>query len=194
MANRRITKEMATCAAEDMKNAVYKEKLDNADAEINKMLENFVKNYFPAPVLACVAEYKKYFKLYNKVELRVFDKRDSEGKCAGGYKTIEGRLSFGVPNIEDGGWGWGCSIDVTKDECTEVVEADKNYRNLWRESASFYGKIVDMLLSLRTEKKVTEQFPEALPYIKFPDDKSNLPSPIFSDIRAMLQNVTSNKQ
>lgn len=193
MANRRITKEMARQAAEDMNNAVYKEKLDNADAEINKMLENFIKNYFPAPVLACTVEYKKYFKLYNKVELRVFDKRDSEGKCAGGYKTIEGRLSFGVPNIEDG-WGWGCSIDVTKDECTEVVEADKNYRNLQRESVSFYGKIVDMLLSLKTEKKVTEQFPEALPYIKFPDDKSNLPSPIFSDIRAMLQNVTTKKQ
>lgn len=187
MANRRITKEMARQAAEDMKNAVYKERLDAAKEALNKEIDIFVKGYFPAPVLACVAEYKEFIKSYKDITLRVYKKRILDGS----YYDIRGVVSIDIPAQAD----W-CSdtIRASERECSNVVKANAIYEGLRGESISFSSKVENALLSLKTEKKVTEQFPEALPYVKFPDDKSNLPSPIFSDIRAMLQSVTNNKQ
>lgn len=192
MTNRRITKEMAKQAAEDMKNAVYKEKLNAAKEALNKEIDIFVKGYFPAPVLACVAEYKEFIKNYNNIILHVHKKRLSDGSYAGGYYSIYGVLSIDIP-AQDDCWS-SDTINVSERECRNVVKANAVYEGIEDESISFFSKVENALLSLKTEKRVTEQFPEALPYLKFPDDKSNLPSPIFSDIRAMLQSVTNNKQ
>lgn len=193
MASRRITKEMARLAAFDMRDAVYKKKKTDAREALNNELDIFVKKYFPAPVLACVTEYKKYFKTTNSIHLRAYKTRLPDGTYDGcSYKSIFGKLSIDMPAQAS---SWDSDVlNVLESECESVVKANTYYEDLVRESDSFCSKVEDTLLSLRTEKKITEQFPEALPYIKFPDDKNNLPSPIFSDIRAMLQSVTNNKQ
>lgn len=85
-------------------------------------------------------------------------------------------------------------INTSVSKCKRVVAATDAYNELRKEADKFQEQIENALLSLKTEKKITEQLPEALPYIKFPDDKSNLPAPIFSDIRTMLQGITEKKQ
>lgn len=190
MANRRITREMAIQAAMDMRNAVYKEKLNNAQATLKKEADAFVKKYVPSPVLTCVEEYKDYFTTSCRVRIVVYDKESKEGEYSGSYRYILSEISMPLPlNYYE-----NYRINTSVSKCKRVVAADDTYNELRREADKFQGQIENALLSLKTEKKITEQLPEALPYIKFPDNKSNLPAPIFSDIRAMLQSVTNNKQ
>ena len=59
--NRRITKTMAEDAAAMMKKKAYGRKIENATAKVNAAVENLVRKYIPAPVIACVNEYSTYF-------------------------------------------------------------------------------------------------------------------------------------
>ena len=190
MTNRRITKEMATWAAEDMKNAVYKEKIEKAKAARQKEADAFIRKCIPAPVLACVKEYKDYFIADCRVRIHAYERKTEDGRYEGSYRHINSETSILLPETYYDYY----KILTTREECKKVIEADDALDELYKQSNSFQTQIENALLSLRTEKKITEQLPEALPYIKFPNDKSNLPAPIFSDIRAMLQSVTNNKQ
>lgn len=188
MANRRITKEMAHKAALDMYDAVYGEQLKAARSKLNKALEEFVKRYFPAPVLACVKEYEKFYKVTKSIELYVYSKKNKDGNFEGSYEIIRGLISFIVP-MQQTNWNCFCSIEALEKDCKNIVAAHNADKELDRKALTFRNSVEDTLIALRTEKKVAENLPEALPYIKFPDDKSNLPAPVFSEIRNLLQGI-----
>lgn len=195
MSNRRITKEMAGLAAVAMQDAVYKKKTDAAKAAVDKAIEKYIRKKVPAPVLACAVEYKAYIKSSNTVKIDIYNHIDTDGHYSGGHKRVSGLVSFAVPLTPDSWYDYPMFNELKDcEDIKEVIELNKKYEDTVIESRRFMESIENALLSLKTEKKVTEQLPEALPYIKFPDNNANLPAPIFSDIRAMLQSVTNNKQ
>ena len=59
--NRRVTKDMADKASDMMMKKAYGRKIENATAKVNAAVENLVRKYIPAPVIACVNEYSTYF-------------------------------------------------------------------------------------------------------------------------------------
>lgn len=193
MANRRITKGMAYGAAWAMYDAVYKEQLKIAEDKVNKAIEEFAKGYFPAPVLACVEEYRDYYKVTKDIDLYVYQKKDKDGDFIGSHEVITGESSFIVP-VHQKSWSSRCHIEVLEKDIKKVVTANNACKELREKAHNFRTKIHNILIELKTEKKVAENLPEALPYIKFPDDKSNLPAPVFSEIRNLLKGVTVNKQ
>ena len=61
--NRRISKSMAEEAAAKMKAKAYGRKIENATKKVNEAVEELVRKYIPAPVIACIEEYTTFFQL-----------------------------------------------------------------------------------------------------------------------------------
>lgn len=192
MANRRITKEMASYASAKMKDAVYKEKIEAAKRVLNTVAEKYIKKYLPAPVLACTEEYKDYIASYKRAKFEVYNQKTTDGDYTGGYKSIYADISFDVPQ-QPCGYGGYPTFKIVKNEAEDIVKAEEILSNLGNESMNFQDKMFNALASLKTEKSVTENLPEALPYIEFPGDKNNVPAPIFSELRDMLKSITNNQ-
>lgn len=172
--NRRITKSMAHDAAKRLKIKVYGKNVEDAQKTLNLAVESLVRKYIPKPVIACVNEYYNYFSNSTSADVTSI-MIDAYGTSR--RKYIRGCLSFKVPS---------CTVvvaDVAEYETVAVLK--KNLDDLVKEQNNFGEEIEKALCSLRTEKSIREALPEALPYIDFPEIKS-LPSPIYSDLRALL--------
>lgn len=177
--NRRITILKATEAAAIIKRKAFGKMIEKAECELYAVVEQLVRKYLPIPVISCVNEYSLYFKWCTCADITQV-RQDDNGTIRKRY--IRGFLSFKVPV--------NTVISVEEDEYNAVDMLYRKVKDLERKRDDFGNEIKVALLSLKTEKAINESLPEAIKYIDFPETVS-LPSPIYSNLRAMLSRIDS---
>lgn len=171
----RITKAIASHAAEKMKRAMYQEKIDDITKKINEKVEEAVKKYIPSPLIACVKEYREYFYALNRASITT---RKNGGSCE---THIYGSMSFDLPTSCN-------SIEVDCKDYDSARELYDKRENLYKEAAIFKEKICDALITLRTLSNVKKELPEAVKYLDI-QDKDAVPAPIYKELNELIGNI-----
>ena len=162
----RITREMADKAARQLAAIAYDKKIEKAENDFKSMLEGIIKTYIPAPILAVMEEYSSY--LEKCVRLFVSDGND----CVYTYT-----IPVLIPAVKE--------IKVSHDELVKLKSAKKLLESLEAKKVRYNEEVSDALcLSIRTEKRCGETFPEAMQYLNF--SKTTALAPKFDDLRKQL--------
>ena len=176
--NRRITKSMAKKAAAKMIEKAYGCKIENARAKVDSAVEELVRKYLPYPVIACVNEYPEYFNY--SMGANIMTILNDKGSTFTSL-SISGKLTFKVPC-------YGTSIKVDCKDYDILLKLNTKLRLLEKESEKFGDQVYAALISLRTEKAVEKELPEALKYLEFPEVKA-VPMPVFTGLREIIQSI-----
>ena len=176
--NRRITKTMAEEASAMMKKKAYGRKIENATAKVNAAVENLVRKYIPAPVIACVNEYSTYFGYTTGASITTAIEKNGWTTTA---SSIKGTLTFKIP-------GNANYIKVDGKEYDALLKLDSKRKQLEKERDEFGDQVYDALVALRTEKAVEKELPEAMKYLVFPEVKA-VPMPVFTGLRDIIGKI-----
>ena len=176
--NRRITKKMAEEASAMMKKKVYDRKIEDATAKVNAAVENLVRKYIPAPVIACVNEYSTYFSYMRGATISTIIEGDRWSSSAPG---ISGKLTFMIPHNAS-------YIKVDGYEYDELSKLNKKLKQLEKERDEFGDQVYEALVALHTEKAVEKELPEAMKYLVFPEVKA-VPMPVFTGLRDIIGKI-----
>ena len=157
---------MADKAARQLAAIAYDKKIEKAENDFKSMLEGIIKTYIPAPILAVMEEYSSY--LEKCVRLFISDGND----CVYTYT-----IPVLIPAVKE--------IKVSHDELVKLKSAKKLLESLEAKKVRYNEEVSDALcLSIRTEKRCAETFPEAMPYLNF--SKTTALAPKFDDLRKQL--------
>lgn len=177
--NRRITKTMAEDAACKMKKKAYIVSIEKATDMLNAAGEKLVRNYIPAPVIACTQEYSDYIGYNTLALISTFEVTES------GYTRRKAEicisLSFKIPLSSK-------IVMVSASDYAIVRKLSDKVKELERMRDEFGKEVFKALISLKTEKAVEKELPEALKYLAFPEVKS-VPMPALSDLRKLIGNL-----
>ena len=66
-----------------------------------------------------------------------------------------------------------------------ALNAELEYRTIKNEKYSYRSKVEDALYQLKTEAKIKQFFPEALPFINFSESSALVPN--YDDLRSKLK-------
>lgn len=176
--NRRITKTMAEEAAAMMKKKAYGRKIENATAKVNAAVENLVRKYIPAPVIACVNEYPTYISYTTGASITTIIQKNGYTTTA---NTIKGTLKFKIPSN-------GHYIKVESKDYYELLKLDRTRKLLENLRDDFGDQVCNALVALRTEKAVKKELPEAMKYLVFPEVKV-VPMPVFKGLREIIGSI-----
>lgn len=163
----RITREMADNAAEQLAKSAYDKKIEKAQIELKTKLEGIITKYIPKPVIMMMREYsniiEKTFRIYIQ---------DGHGHCT--YYRDE---SMNIPPLK--------IITVSVDDYNDVKRTYDLLQSLGSAKYKYKTDVSDALfLSICTEKRCSEDFPEALPYLDFSGTTALAPK--FDDLRKQL--------
>lgn len=163
----RITREMAVNAAEQLAAIAYDEKIKKAKDEFESLVAETIKTYVPAPIIAVMGEYSSY--LEKSARIFISDGNDS---------TYSYHIPIPIPMIK--------CIKVSHNDLVKVKEAKRLFESLERAKINYKDEVSDALcLSIRTEKRCSEEFPEAMPYLNF--SKTTALTKNFDNLRALLK-------
>ena len=176
--NRRISKSMAAEAADKMKAKAYGRKIENAKAKVNAAVEELVKKYIPAPVIACVNEYTTYFGYSTGASITTMVEKNGWSTTR---TSIKGALSFKIP-------GNATYIKVSHDEYEALLKLESKRALLEKQRDEFGDQVYDALVALRTEKNVEKELPEAMKYLVFPEVIA-VPMPVFTGLRDIIGKI-----
>lgn len=176
MATRRITKSMAENASVVMAKKAYDSKIADLRKQIAIEIEALVIKYIPAPVIACAKEFPSYFHTYNQASIAKMV--STEGGYEHRSSWINADITIPIPSSCD-------DIVVSEKEYNDVKMIYDKITSLKKEREELADKLCNTLISLRTDKNIMEQFPEAMKYIEFPVEK-NLPAPVLNDLRSII--------
>ena len=176
--NRKITKAMADEASIKMKTKAYGRKIENAKAKVNAAVEELVKKYIPAPVIACVNEYTTYFGYSTGASITTIVEKNGWSTSR---TSIKGELSFKIP-------GNATYIKVEASEYEALLKLENKMKSLIQQRDEFGQQVFDALVALRTEKNVEKELPEAMKYLVFPEVKA-VPMPVFTGLRDIIGKI-----
>ncbi len=182
--NRRITKTMADEAASLMKQKAYGRKIKNAEAKVNAAVEELVRKYIPAPVIACVNEYSNYFSYSTGASITTIVEREKGWTTS--RTAIKGTLTFKIPGNSN-------YIKVDNKEYDALLKLESKRKQLEKERDEFGNQVYDALLALRTEKAVEKELPEAMKYLTFPEVKA-VPMPVFTGLRDIIGSIKEDSE
>ena len=177
--NRKINKTMADKAASLMKQKAYGRKIKNAEAKVNAAVEELVKKYIPAPVIACVNEYFTYFSYSMGASITTIVERENGWTTS--RKAINGKITFKIPGNSN-------YIKVDSKEYEALLKLESKRNQLEKERDEFGSQVYEALLALRTEKAIEKELPEAMKYITFPEVKA-VPMPVFTGLRDIIGKI-----
>lgn len=174
---RRINKDDCRNAARKLSDTAFDKKIEEIDEEFKVIGDELVNAYIPKPLIALSIEYSDMF-IDKKgiIPVRSEQERyysDTIYVPSNVVNPLGERKVFFIDN-------------KTYKELKSLV--DKR-RNLFNRKQKYIKDVSEALWSLRTKRKISESFPEALPYLDFDDGvKSNLPVPKYEELRSLLKN------
>ena len=169
---------MAEDASSIMKKKAYERKIENATENVNAAVENLVRKYIPAPVIACVNEYPTYISYTMCAIITTTIEKNGWTTSA---SDIKGTLTFKIP----------CNasyIKVDGKEYDALLKLNSKRKLLEKERDEFGNQVYDALIALRTEKAVEKELPEAMKYLVFPEVKA-VPMPVFTGLRDIIGSI-----
>ena len=168
---KRMTRKMADKAAKELANVAFDKKLEKAKKEELEFGDYLIKKYFPKPILECQKEFHKFFQNYSHIHIH----NDSIGGAWGSHDTASSTIECPTDVY----------IDVSNDDFKKAQKCYNTYHNLCSEKQGYISDVSDALLTLKSESRIKEAFPEALPYLNFTD--AMLPSPKYEKLRLLLK-------
>ena len=166
---KRITRVMADDAARKLAKIAYGQKIIDARKERKDFGDYLIKKYIPKPVLDCCNEFGDYFEKFNAFFVTAFVddwNMRREVPCNISNPTRK----YIIAEKQD--------IFRDKELSTKIYDLEQLYND-------YIGKVSDALYCLKSEVKIKEFFPEALPYLDF--SETNLPSTNYSNLRQLLK-------
>lgn len=170
---------MAEKAAITMANAAFNSKIQLAENRVSVVVEDLVIKYIPNAVRAVCAEFPSYFEKVKYASITT-PRTYSDG-FVGHEDYVGANISFYLPEGSR-------YINVSAEEYKEVRKLRMRVRALEKEQKDFKQQIIDALCALKTENKVKESLPEALPFLEFPEEVQ-LPAPIYGTLRQIIKNI-----
>lgn len=170
--SKHITKFDCEQAAKKLAAIAFDNKIKKAEEEEKAIGDELVKKYVPAPILAIGKEYAEMFVNSGRI---ISVKEDSDT-----YNC------FMVDTNTLNPLGYSKTFLIDKADAKYVTNVVKNHKSLNNQKRTYINNVTEALWQLRSKKRIEEQFPEALPYLDFDDDKQ-LPMPQYIELRNMLK-------
>lgn len=149
--NNRVTKTMATVAAEQLALKAFGEKQKQSAEDLLALGLLLYKKYIPKPVRDCYQEHKD---LYDEKSVLSFLPENGSS-----YELIMIWYEFSFPSL--------VPIIIDKKDWKLLNDAKKKKDDIVKAKRNYAKEVTTALFNLRTEKNVREEFPEALPYLNF---------------------------
>lgn len=147
----RVTKTMATEAAEQLALKAFEEKQKQSEEDFLALGLILYKKYIPKPVRDCYQEYKD---LYDWKSVLSFLPENGSS-----HELIMIWYNFRFPSL--------APIIIDKKDWKLLNDEKKKKDDIDKAKRNYTKEVTTALFNLRTEKNVREQFPEALPYLNF---------------------------
>lgn len=168
---KRLTREMADGAAEKLAEIAFDKKIKKVKEEMTKFGDELVKKYVPAPILALGQEYASYFPdRSNNIQFT------SETAPSYHYSGLPCTMSNPI---------YRKVFVLDNDDYKKGHGLKRQYEDLCSDKRKYKNDVSDALMQLKSEKRITEQFPEAIPFLYFCDTTALVPQ--FVELRAMLK-------
>lgn len=170
MAKKQVTRAMADSAAEELAKIAYDSKIKKAKEEERKFGDELIKKYIPQPIIALGEEYSSFFiRRYSNIGIQ------SENR---GYYSR--RIDTNIQNpISDK------YVLVSQEDYLKASKLRDNVEKLQNDKRNYEAQVSDALMQLRSETRIKEGFPEALPFLNFA--KTTMPAPQFEYLRELLK-------
>lgn len=170
---------MAEKAAITMANAAFDSKIELAQKKLSEVADVLVRKYIPNVVRAVVAEFPSFFERIEYTSITA--PRTYADGYVGREDYITSNISFYLPKGSR-------YISVSDTEYKELKKMYMSYRAQVKEKENFKAQVFDALSALKTENKVKESLPEALPFLEFPEEVY-LPAPVFGTLRQIIKKI-----
>ena len=168
----RITKSMASTAAQLMACKVYDNQIKAANDALCQHVSCIMANKIPDVVLQVCQQYSEMINATNYV-----------------YAYWNGRrygvtLPYKVPYNER-----SVLEKLRKEDCDKIVGLCKNILIRECDKENYRSKVESTLIALRTKQNIEKDFPEACDFIEWPGEKS-LPTPVvLFELRSLIRNA-----
>lgn len=165
-----ITKKLADEASKQAAAKIYEKEILEHHQAIKAAYEQHFKKYVPAPVLGVCNEFVTWFS--TSMLAYIYE----NGRYF--YETI----SFPIPSTYRNVANLGNGDDIGNiKSLTLLLTVTESRRD------NLAGIIYNELMSLKTKKRITEEFPEVLSYIDWPAEQViNPPASHLDELRKML--------
>lgn len=168
---KRLTREMADDAAEKLAAIAFDKKIQKAKDEMTKFGDELIQKYIPAPILALGQEYASYFP-----DRSNYIQFTSETAPNYHYSSLPCTISNPI---------YRKVLVLKNDDYKKGNDLKRRHEDLCNDRRKYERNVSDALVQLKSEKRITEQFPEALPFLHFCDTTALVPQ--FVELRAMLK-------
>lgn len=168
----RITKSMATAAAQLMACKVYDNQIKAANDALCQHVTCIMANKIPDIVLQACQQYPEMINATNNVFVYWNGDR---------YNMT---LPYNVPYNER-----SVLNNLRKEDSDKIVGLCKTILIRKSDKERYEDKVEATLIALRTKKNIEKDFPEACAYIEWPGEKS-LPMPVVPfELRSLIRNA-----
>lgn len=160
---------MATEAANQLTQKAFEGKVENAEKELQKLVDDLVRKYVACAVLQCGKEFSNFYETEKSVKFI------REGVSTYSYKYLYTTFFHPI---------FSCIVISDKD-WKLLCNADKKVGDLEAKKEFFRSDVKRALIQLRSRRMIEENFPEALPYLNFSESTALVPD--YSELRKLLK-------
>lgn len=150
----RITKYTAEKAANKLRDFYFNEKIDATKKSLDDFINALVDKYVAKPVLDMFDENPNLFEKKNTISFY----NDNEQSYWARTKYLNMNPLRALPNKP---------LSINDDDWAVLKEKIKELDNIRDKARKYSSEVTDALRILGTYAKISENFPEALPYIDF---------------------------
>lgn len=170
MAKKQVTRIMADSAAEELAKIAYDNKIEKAKEEERKFGDELIKKYIPKPIIALGEEYSSFF-------IRRYPSIGIQSENGGHYSK---RIDSNMQNPTSDRY-----VLVSQEDFQKAKELLDNVSKLENGRGNYVIQVSDALVQLRSEARIKECFPEALPFLNFAE--TTMPISQFDHLRKLLK-------
>lgn len=170
MAKKQVTRAMADSAANELAKIAFNKKIEKAQKEECSFGDELIRKYIPQPILALGEEYSSFFIRRNSyIGIQ-------SGESGYYSKLIHSNIQNPISEKY---------VLVSQEDYLKANKLHGNVEKLQNDKRNYEAKVSDALMQLRSEARIKESFPEALPFLNFAE--TTMPVPQFNHLRELLK-------
>lgn len=150
MAKKQVTRAMADSAANELAKIAFDKKIEKAKKEERSFGDELIKKYIPQPILALGEEYSSFF--IRRSPYIGIQSGESGYYSKYIYSNIQNPISDKY-------------VLISQEDYLKANKLRSNVEKLQNDKRDYNVKVSDALMQLRSEARIKESFPEALPFL-----------------------------
>ena len=168
---KRITREMANEAAKQLASIAFDKKVQQAMDKEREFGDYLVKTYIPQPIQGVMKEYRSWFQ-HMDTSLSCIDASRQSRRTL--YIQTNILIHYYLR-----------SVPLSYEDFKKADQLHQNYLNLNDKRNAYTNEVSNALMQLKSEARIKEHFPEALPYLNFSESTALIPQ--FEHLRSLLK-------